>query len=271
MGQYYKIQITRKLNKPKEEEKEWVAVHEILFGARETEKEPRYAAEIFDKEKGAYKTIVSESYGKRGEGDHLNSSEFIALEQMLYNKRAVVNIVGDYSRGASVTWWDTFEEKNFYEIGDKIRDEAKRPRYLINYTHNIYVDMEEYEIEAMKEAKNTWDWDRFWEVYHPIALLCNVWKRESDEYYMGMNVINIGNRCCTVIWMSDTLPERCQNDTQNSIFVQNFKRKYEIIRTKFLYFTAINTEWEIIKRFDSYDEINKREKEYFNKDEEGEE
>ena len=62
---------------------------------------------------------------------------------MLYNKRAVVNIVWDYSKWASVTWWDTFEEKNFYEIGDKIRDEVKRPRYLINYTHKIYVDMDD--------------------------------------------------------------------------------------------------------------------------------
>lgn len=263
MGQYYKIQITRKTTKPKEEE--WVAIHEILFGAREDEKEPRYASEILRKEKGEFKTIVSESYGKRGEWDHLNSAEFVALEQLLYDKRAVVSIVWDYSKWASITRWDCFEEKNFYEIGDKLKDcGVKRPRYLINYTYNIYVDMEEYEIEAGREAKNTWDWDRFWEVYHPIALLCNVWKRESYEYYMGMNIINIGNRCDTVIWMSDTLPAGCQNDTQNSIFVQNFKRKYEIIRTKFSYFTAINTEWEIIKRFDSYDEINKREKEYFN-------
>ena len=156
MGQYYKIQITRKLNKPKKEE--WVAVHHILFGAREDEKEPRYASEIFDKSKGLFRTIVSESYGKRWEGDYINSAEFIALEQMLYNKRAVVNIVGDYSKGASVTWWDTFEEKNFLNLWKTIKEklkryEIKRPRYLINYTYNVYVDMDEYEFLADKEAK----------------------------------------------------------------------------------------------------------------------
>lgn len=252
MGQYYKIQITRKTTKPKEDG--------VLFWIREDE--PIYASEIFRKERGEFKTIVSESYGKRGEWDQLNSAEFVALEQLLYNKKAVVSIVWDYSKWSSITRWDCFEEKNFYETGDKLKDcGVKRPKYLINYTYNTYVDMKEYKIEAEKEVKNSWG--DFEDIYHPIALLCNVWRWEPDECYRGMNVINIGDRCDTVIWMSDTLPAGCQNSTKNSIFVQNLKRQYEIIRTKSLYYTAISTEWEIIKRFDSYDEINEREEEYF--------
>jgi len=267
MGQYYKIQITRKLNKPKEEKKEWAAIHEILFGAREDEKEPRYALEIFDKSKGLFKTIVSESYGKRWEGDHIDSAEFIALEQMLYNKRAVVNIVWDYSKWASITRWDTFEEKNFYEIGDKIRDEVKRPRYLINYTHKIYVDMDEYRELAEEETKNSIYKDDA-DIFHPIALLLNVWDTVNDERYIGMNRHNIGSRCDTVIWMSDTLPEGCKNDTKNSVFVENGKRWYEITKTRNTYYIAIDEQGEIIKRFQNYWEIYEREMNYFKEQEE---
>lgn len=263
MGQYYKIQITRKLNKPKEEE--GVAIHEILFGAREDEKEPKYAAKIFDKGKGAYKTIVSESYGKRWEGDWINTSEFVALEQLLYNKRAVVNVVWDYSNGASVTWWDTFEEKNFYNLWETIKEkikryEKKRPRYLINYTYNLYVDMEEYWFLGDKEANGTY----YHMVYHPIALLCNVWDTTVDEWYMGINGHNIWKRCNTVIWMSDEVPEGCREDTKESLFVENQNRKYEIVRTKYKYYMAIDTEGNIIKEFNNWDEINEWEMNYFN-------
>lgn len=253
MGQYYKIQITRKISKPQKEE------GTILFGAREDEKEPRYASEIFDESKGLFKTIVSESYGKRGEGDHLDSAEFLTLEQLLYNKRAVVNIVWDYSKWASITRWDTFEEKNFYEIGERIRDEVKRPRYLINYTLNIYVDMEEYRKLAEEEVKNS----IYDDIFHPIALLLNVWDTVYDERYIGINRYNIGSRCNEVIWMSDTLPARCQNDTKHCVFVENGRRWYEITRTRNTYYIAIDEQGEIIKRFETYWEIYEREMNYF--------
>lgn len=236
MGQYYKVVLTKNSN--------WY--------------DAKYASDILDKERGVVKTLTSNSYWKRWEWDMVDHEHFFVLEKMLKNDRGIVSICGDYSRWSSHFWYGDYEEKDFYELADKLKREEHtredRQRYIVNYTYKLYVDMDE--IHDLYK-KYYWDSKYFgYTLYHPLALLCNMWDAYNvDEYYRGLNKDSAGCWCDTVVWMSDTIPEWFENFTKVSLFVQDNQIDYRILRTYEWWYISIKRDWSVDTVFDNYDEI----------------
>ena len=84
-------------------------------------------------------------------------------------------------------------------------DVSENPRYIVNHSKHLYIDMKAYIAEALKLA----EYGEIWEVIHPLPILTAVGNGDNGGDYHGNHQELVGTWADDVISSEDEIPEGC--------------------------------------------------------------